>query len=286
MCVLSSCLVLERMGRIVFGYGSNVRDLFFRVNRLPGRGEKVLLLDAPDRCGVSAGGVTLNHLAWAKRLGVPTGLLGRQGRDAAGMFLGREMKRMGLDCRGMIRRAQFSTGECHVLVSPFRDGGERTILMYGGMTVREDILTTDWERWMKLIGQHSSNVFTTEVSQVPLSVVLKLLTTARAKGITTAVDIDQPIDVVCTGEARLGEPEDLWRILWASDIIVTSSENAEKVRKKPSAPSPLRRKTSSPSPQKSNLQELVGGPPPPASPPPKTTGVPMQGGGGKPPWSS
>ncbi len=54
---------------LVLGSGSNVMDLFFPVRKLPMPGDKQYY--AAETCMTDAvvGGVTLNHLSWARALG-------------------------------------------------------------------------------------------------------------------------------------------------------------------------------------------------------------------------
>jgi hypothetical protein len=70
----------------VVGLGSNVVDRFYRV-RGPGMdavaGQKGYFAAE----GEVVGGVTLNHLAWARSLGVPAALAARQGDDETGRLM-------------------------------------------------------------------------------------------------------------------------------------------------------------------------------------------------------
>jgi hypothetical protein len=55
--------------KLVLGSGSNVMDLFFPVRKLPQPGDKQYY--AAETCVTESvvGGVTLNHLSWARALG-------------------------------------------------------------------------------------------------------------------------------------------------------------------------------------------------------------------------
>ena len=94
-------------------------DYLYSVESLPRKGMKGFFTR-----GVSiphakkAGGVVLNHLAWAAQLGVPCGLLGLQGKDEEGKFL-----------REFLRKAQvrtdcidvsdlYQTGFSYIFVEP------------------------------------------------------------------------------------------------------------------------------------------------------------------------
>ena len=70
---------------VVLGCGSNVVDVISRVRALPQAGEKGYFADPEVLVSAQiVGGVTLNHLAWASALGVPTGLFALQGAAANG----------------------------------------------------------------------------------------------------------------------------------------------------------------------------------------------------------
>jgi hypothetical protein len=62
--------------KLVLGSGSNVMDLFFPVRKLPQPGDKQYY--AAETCMTESvvGGVTLNHLSWARALGTYPYFLG------------------------------------------------------------------------------------------------------------------------------------------------------------------------------------------------------------------
>src|SRR5574337_1044485 len=76
----------------VVGCGSMVVDLFYRTPRIISADEKVIL-DAGHSLGsaaieqASVGGVVLNHLGWARVLGLECGIFGKMGDDRNGEFL-------------------------------------------------------------------------------------------------------------------------------------------------------------------------------------------------------
>jgi len=67
--ISSSSLSSTSPSKFVLGSGSNVMDLFFPVRKLPQPGDKQYY--AAETCMTESvvGGVTLNHLSWARALG-------------------------------------------------------------------------------------------------------------------------------------------------------------------------------------------------------------------------
>lgn len=61
-------------------------------------------------------------------------------------------------------------------------------------------------------------IFTTEISQVPLSGVQYLLDVAREAGVPSMLDVDVPPSVA-TGAAALGTYDDVRRCLRNSDVV-------------------------------------------------------------------
>ncbi|GJD06154.1 hypothetical protein Gasu2_05850 [Galdieria sulphuraria] len=167
---------------LVIGCGSNVVDLFVRVSQLPLQSSKVILshdidiktelptLSCSDIC---VGGVTLNHLSWASRFGVPCGLLAAQGTDS------------------------------HVVSSLYKSSssvvfydskGERSILMTPGAT---SLMDADFMKEHFSSSLDKACIFTSEISQVPLSGVLYLLKLASEKGIASVLDVDVSLSAAC-----------------------------------------------------------------------------------------
>ena len=80
---------------LCLGLGSNVVDYIYSVESLPKEGMKGFFtrgVSIPQ--AKKAGGVILNHLAWAAQHGVPCGLLGLQGKDEEGKFLREFLRRV------------------------------------------------------------------------------------------------------------------------------------------------------------------------------------------------
>ena len=85
----------------VSGIGSMVVDAIHRVPRFGGPDQKVLV--QPDADGASVrryvGGVTLNHLGWARLFGLRVAVFGKQADDPDGRFLRAGMRRIGIEPR-------------------------------------------------------------------------------------------------------------------------------------------------------------------------------------------
>src|SRR6202162_2630633 len=74
----------------VVGCGSMVVDLFYRTPRIIRADEKVILDANGTGAAIeqaSVGGVVLNHLGWARVLGLETGIFGKMGDDRNGEVL-------------------------------------------------------------------------------------------------------------------------------------------------------------------------------------------------------
>ena len=128
------------------------------------------------------GGVVLNHLGWARVLGLRTAIFGKQGDDPNGRFLRAGMERLGIAHR--IDLGGSASSFAQVYVDP---SGARAIYMARGATGE---YTPD-----EVESQHRSvigdaAVVTTEISQLPLATVKRVLELARAAGARTVVDLD------------------------------------------------------------------------------------------------
>lgn len=170
----------------VAGIGSIVLDRIHRVSRLLGPDEK-----APVHAGAGQpstrempGGVVLNHLAWARLLGLRVAIFGRQAPDAPGRLLRSAMDRLG------IARYIDQTGVASSCADIFvDDAGERAIYMARAAT--GDTTSGDIDRhFAGIIG--AAAIVTTEVSQLPLAAVIRVLERAREAGAATVLDVDIP----------------------------------------------------------------------------------------------
>ena len=167
------------------------------------------------------GGVTLNHLAWARALGVPTALMALQGTDAHGATIRAALQALGVDARLVRAAPQYTTSVSYILSEA---GGERTILMNPASTSRMsgELMAREYGAPVA-----AARMVSTEVSQLPLSGVEWLLGAARAAGATSVLDVDVPPSVAC-GAAQLGSAAQLARCVRGADVVkATGSAVAE-----------------------------------------------------------
>jgi D-arabinose 5-phosphate isomerase GutQ/sugar/nucleoside kinase (ribokinase family) len=216
-------LAIDRSKRVA-GIGSNVVDVIYRVNKIAGPEEKTYILfnDQGDVVKEVIGGVTLNHLAWANLLGVPTGLFGFQGDDRHGIMIREEMDRHGID-RSAIRikpQAPSSFSIVNVAVD-----ANRAIYMaraHTGTTTRRDI-EKHFADYIRLAG-----LVTTEISQLPLEAVVAVLEIAREAGVPTVLDVDVPPDFAIH-IARLGSAEEFDAAVTLADVVKPAKAAAEQM---------------------------------------------------------
>ena len=204
---------IDRSRRVV-GIGSNVVDVIYRVNRIAGPEEKTYILPDDDGAVVTelAGGVTLNHLAWSARMGVPAGLFGFQGDDRYGVMIREEMDRHGID-RSAVRVLEGrSSGFSVVNVAADAD---RAIYMARALTAETTAADVE-AHFVDCI--RSAAMVTTEVSQLPLDAVIAVLRIAREAGVPTVLDVDVPPDFAIE-VAGLGSEEDFEEALRLADVV-------------------------------------------------------------------
>ena len=227
---------IDRTRRVV-GIGSNVVDVIYRVNRIAGPEEKTYIL--PDEAGAVvteiAGGVTLNHLAWTARMGVPAGLFGFQGDDRYGAMIRDEMDRHGID-RSAIRIMEGRASGFSVV--NVAEDADRAIYMARALTAETTAahVETDFADYIR-----SAAMVTTEISQLPLDAVIAVLRIAHEAGVPTVLDVDVPPDFAIE-VAGLGSTEDFEEALRLADVVKpakaaalqmaeadTSEERAERI---------------------------------------------------------
>jgi len=197
----------------VAGTGSMVVDEIHLAKRILGADEKSLLR-ADERGNVVrrlVGGVVLNHLGWARVLGLRTAIFGKQGDDPNGRFLRAGMERLGIAHR--ISLGGSASSFAQVYVDP---SGARAIYMARGATGEYTP--------QEVVAEHSSviedaSVVTSEISQLPLATVRRVFELARAAGARTVVDLDVGLaDAV----PALGSEEELLAVLRLADVIKPS----------------------------------------------------------------
>ena len=171
----------------VVGCGSMVVDLFYRTPRIIKADEKVILdangAGAPIE-QASVGGVVLNHLGWARVLGLETGIFGKMGDDRNGEFLRDGME--GLGIRHHLTLDGSASSYATVFVDP---AGNRAIYMMRGATaeLKASEVRTRHGAFIK-----NARMISTEISQLPLKTVIAILKFARENSIPTVLDLDVP----------------------------------------------------------------------------------------------
>ena len=195
------------------GIGSMVVDLIYRVPRIIGAEEKIILHQHPAGEIVKkvVGGLTLNHLAWASLLGLRVGIFGKQGDDEHGRFLRAGMDRYGIDKHLVLNGAASSCAQIFVDAE-----GERAIYMSPAATSETtgNDVRTQHADYIK-----RARMLSTEISQLPLEAVVAALEVARENKITTVLDVD----VLRSDAVRvLGSEEDFERALRLADYLKPS----------------------------------------------------------------
>lgn len=195
----------------VAGCGSMVVDLFYRTPRFV-RAEEKIALDAHHDDGrmerAAVGGLVLNHLGWARVLGLEVGVFGKIGGDRNGEFLRRGMDQLG------IRHHLTTDGSASSFAKIFVDArGGRAIYMARGATAE---LAPDEIRRRHAGFIRHARMVSTEISQLPLRTVIALLLFARANSIPTVLDVDLPPADACP---VLGTRAELERALRLATIL-------------------------------------------------------------------
>lgn len=171
----------------VVGCGSMVVDLFYRTPRIIRADEKVIL-DANGASvaieQASVGGVVLNHLGWARVLGLETGIFGKMGDDRNGEFLRDGMESLGI--RHHLTLDGSASSYATVFVDP---AGNRAIYMMRGATaeLKPSEIRARHGAFIK-----NARMVSTEISQLPLKTVIAILKFARENSIPTVLDLDVP----------------------------------------------------------------------------------------------
>src|SRR5271168_2972736 len=195
----------------VVGCGSMVVDLFYRTPRIIKADEKVILDPNGSSVAIeqaSVGGVVLNHLGWARVLGLETGIFGKMGDDRNGEFLRDGMESLG------IRHHLTLDGSASSYATIFVDhAGNRAIYMMRGATA--ELKPAEIARRHGRFIQRARMV-STEISQLPLATVMAILRFARAHALPTVLDVDVPPSDACPA---LGSKADLQRVLRLATIV-------------------------------------------------------------------
>ncbi len=202
----------------VAGCGSMVVDLFYRTPRFV-RAEQKVALDAHRGDGrierAEVGGLVLNHLGWARVLGLETGVFGKIGPDRNGEFLRRGMEQLG------IRHHLTLDGSASSFAKVFVDAhGGRAIYMARGATAE---LAAEEIRRRHGAFMRRARMVTSEISQLPLRTVIAVLLYARANSIPTVLDVDLPPAEACQS---LGTRAELERALGLATILKSAKAAA------------------------------------------------------------
>jgi sugar/nucleoside kinase (ribokinase family)/D-arabinose 5-phosphate isomerase GutQ len=208
----------------VAGCGSMVVDLFYRTPRIIGGEEKILLQHhgAGSRAFEQAlvGGLTLNHLGWARILGLKTGIFGKMSDDRHGRFLRAAMDRFG------IRHHLTLDGSASSFAAVFVDArGNRAIYMARGATGE---LTPAEIRTRHGAFIRRAQLVSTEISQLPLKTVIAILQFARAHSIPSVLDVDIPPS---DAAAMLGTRAEFERALRLATILKPAKRAAQELMK-------------------------------------------------------
>jgi sugar/nucleoside kinase (ribokinase family)/D-arabinose 5-phosphate isomerase GutQ len=203
------------------GCGSMVVDQFYRTPRIISADEKILL-DA-GRNGAApeppaVGGVVLNHLGWARVLGLDVGIFGKLGDDRNG-----EILRGGMNALG-IRHHLTLDGSASSFATIFVDAqGNRAIYMARGATA--EMKPAEIRRRHGAFVRNA-HLVSTEISQLPLATVIALLLFARAHSIPTVIDVDVPPSDACPA---LGTRAELERALKLATVIKPAKSAAREL---------------------------------------------------------
>src|SRR5579863_7723062 len=205
----------------VVGCGSMVVDLFYRTPRIIRADEKILLRAHTASAAIErtqVGGLVLNHLGWARILGLKTGIFGKMGDDRNGEFLRDGMDRLG------IRHHLTFDGTATAFATIFVDtAGDRAIYMARGATAE---LTPAEVRNRHGAFIRRANLVSTEISQLPLRTVIAILLFARTHSIPTILDVDvPPSDAI----GSLGTRADLDRALKLATWLKPSKAAAREI---------------------------------------------------------
>jgi sugar/nucleoside kinase (ribokinase family)/D-arabinose 5-phosphate isomerase GutQ len=193
------------------GCGSMVVDQFYRTPRIISADEKILLDSGSGAAAPQppvVGGVVLNHLGWARVLGLDVGIFGKMGDDRYG-----EILRGGMNSLG-IRHHLTLDGSASSFATIFVDaGGNRAVYMVRGATAE---LKPPEIRRRHGDFVRNAHLVSTEISQLPLSTVIALLLFARTHSIPTILDVDVPPS---DASPALGSRAELERALKLATIL-------------------------------------------------------------------
>jgi ribokinase len=152
-------------------------DMFISVPAIPGFDQKI----AGENHGQMPGGMSANCAVAVARLGLASRLVAAVGSDASGSFAVEKIRADGVDVDHLIHREDTNTFMCLVLISP---SGEKSLIKL------------ETEAYLPYADELTDDAFA-GVRHVHLTfgrpgLAHKALTMARAKGITTSLDLEPP----------------------------------------------------------------------------------------------
>ena len=198
-------------------------DIFHKVISLPQSGQKGYFQNLAEPISAKlVGGVTLNHLCWARILGVSTNLLALQGNDNNGRLIRDELKLFDVGIDSIDVSDEYCTSVSHIFLD---NNGERSIMMASGATSMINSDVVDGIFYKHLIESNRVNIFSTEISQVPLNGVIAMLDYCNSNDIVTIMDVDVPPSIAIN-EARLGSIDEVYQSVTKARIIKPTLEAA------------------------------------------------------------
>lgn len=184
-------------------FGSINMDLVVRTPQLPVRGETLL----GHKFFTAPGGKGANQAVALARLGVPTKMVGRVGRDSFGSELVDSLQIAGVQTEAVLVDQEVSSGIAAIAVG---DTGENQIVIVPGANGRVD--ATDVERLKSLLPDASVLLLQFEI---PLSAVLAAAQAARSLGVTVILDpapaqtkvpdVYHLVDIITPNEIEAGQ---------------------------------------------------------------------------------
>lgn len=170
-----------------------------------------------------AGGVILNQLAWARALGLSSGLVGGSGSGERAAQLRQACRRLGIETEGWQPIPGCDADQARIFVTP---KGERAIYLEPGASSRQTLEHAALlEPRLK-----AARYLITEVSLLPLASVEAALTLAREAQRESFLDLDVP-PKLATGAQGLGTAAQLQRCLLLATHLKASVEGARQLVK-------------------------------------------------------
>lgn len=204
----------------LLGFGAAVVDQVVPVAGLLGRDAKQKSLGPSSR---HAGGVILNQLAWARALGLESGLVGGAGSGEGAAFLRAECARLGVATDGWAPQPGVDADGASLFVTP---KGERACYLVPGASAAQ----TPQHAALLEPRLRQARFLATEISLLPLAAVQAALDLAAQAGRESFLDLDVP-PRLATGAQGLGSPAQLKACLGRATHVKASLEAARQLAK-------------------------------------------------------